>query len=131
MKKLILLLIISIANIGYAQLALKDDSITVKNESPNNGKLDSNKFKELNGFSKYSGTIQGFSSYCKYDLNSQKLFYNNFTNKISLLNLTKEENDMLNNSFKSSANEVKKTGIPNLTCDKFKQEFDKIISTLK
>lgn len=130
MKKYLLILL-TILNINaMAQITLKDDSMTFKNEKPTNGKLDSNKFRDLNGFSKYSGTIQGFAGYCNFSLQSQQLFYNNFMNKISSLNLSQEEFDIINNSFKQSAYEIKKNGINGLTCDKFQTDFNKIIKDI-
>ena len=114
-----------------AQITLKDDSMTFKNETPTMGRLDSQKFKDLNGFSKYSGTIQGFSGYCNFPIESQKIFYNNFIKKITSLNLSQEEFEIINNSFKQSAYEIKKNGINGLTCEKFKDDFDKIIKDIK
>lgn len=130
MKKYLTVLLAILSMNVMAQITLKDDSITVKNEKPINGKLDSKQFADLNGFSKYSGTIQGFSGYCNFPLESQKLFYDNFMNKITHLNLSQEEFDIINNSFKQSAYDIKKNGINGLSCEKFKTDFDKIIKDI-
>lgn len=129
MKKILLLLAVLSTNV-FAQINLKDDSITFKSERPSNGVLSAENFDKLNGFTKYSGTIQGFSGYCQYSNESQKSFYENFFRKISNLKLSTEEAEIIANSFKQSAYEVRKNGIPNLTCDKFKPEFDKIIKEI-
>lgn len=113
-----------------AQITLKDDSITYKNEQTENGRLSSDKFKELNGFSRYSGTIQGFSGYCNFPVDSQKLFYDNFMKRILSLNLSQNEFEIIQNSFKQSTYEIKKNGINGLSCDKFKGDFDKIIDSI-
>jgi hypothetical protein len=131
MKKYILILLTILSVNTMAQITLKDDSITFKNEIPSNGTLDSKKFKDLNGFSKYSGTIQGFSGYCNFPIENQKIFYDNFMKKIISLNLSSEEFEIINNSFKQSAYEIKKNGINGLTCEKFKEDFDKIIKYIK
>jgi len=131
MKKYVAIFLTILSINAMAQITLKDDSVTYKNEKPTNGKLDANKFKDLNGFSKYSGTIQGFSGYCNFPVESQKLFYNNFMSKIKTINLSQEEFDIINNSFKQSAYEIRKNGITGLTCDKFKEDFDKIIKEIK
>lgn len=130
MKKLILILAIVSTN-SFAQLQLKDDSVTYKDELPKNSILSVQKFKELNGLSKYNGTIQGFSSFCKFPVESQKKFYDNFINKVTNLKLSKEENEIIDNSFKQSAYEVKKNGINGLKCEKFKVDFDKIIKDIE
>lgn len=129
MKKTLLIIAIISTN-AVAQINLKDDSVTFKNERPTNGVLSSENFDKLNGFSKYSGTIQGFSAYCKYPVESQKIFYDNFFKKISNLNLKKEEIEIITNSFKQSAYEIRKNGIADLSCDKFKVEFEKIIKEI-
>lgn len=131
MKKYIVVLISVLSMNAMAQITLKDDSTTYKNEQPNNGRLSPEKFKELNGFSRYSGTIQGFSGYCNFPVESQKLFYDNFMKRILSLNLTKDEFEIVENSFKQSTYEIKKNGITGLTCEKFKNDFDKIIDSIK
>lgn len=130
MKKYILVLISLLSMNAIAQITLKDDSTTYKSEQPQNGKLSPDKFKELNGFSKYSGTIQGFSGYCNFPVDSQKLFYEAFMKKIISLNLTKNEFEIIESSFKQSTYEIKQKGINGLTCDKFKPDFDKIIESI-
>lgn len=130
MKKYILILFSLLSMNSMAQISLKDDSITYKNAQPDNGRLSAEKFKELNGFSKYSGTIQGFSGYCNFPLDTQKIFYENFMKKIVSLNLTKNEFEVIESSFKQSTYEIKKNGINGLTCDKFKNDFDKIITNI-
>lgn len=130
MKKYLIILLSLLSVNAIAQITLKDDSQTLKNEKQKNGKISSNKFSELNGFSKYSGTIQGFSGYCNFPTEAQKVFYEHFMKKISNLNISKEEFDILNNSFKDTAYEVKRDGINGLSCDKFKIEFDKIIKDI-
>lgn len=114
-----------------AQINLTDDSVTLKTENVTNGNLTQEKFKELNGFSKYSGTIQGFSGYCNFSEEFQRDFYNDFVKKVKSVNLTKEESDIINQSFTQSAYEVKKNGINGLSCDKFKNDFEKIIAEIK
>ncbi len=132
MKKINILIILGLlcTNV-FAQITLKDDSTTFKSEIPKSGKLNSEQFKKLNGFSKYSGTIQGFSGYCNYSSDDQKLFYSNFHNQILNLNLSTEENEILFNSFKQSAYEIKEKGINGVSCDKFKDDFSKIISDIR
>lgn len=132
MKKINILILLGLLSTNvFAQITLKDDSTTFKSEIPKNGKLNSDQFKKLNGFSKYSGTIQGFSGYCNYSSDDQKLFYSNFHNQILNLNLSTEENEILFNSFKQSAYEIKEKGINGVSCDKFKDDFSKIISDIK
>lgn len=132
MKKINILILLGLLSTNvFAQITLKDDSTTFKSEIPKNGKLNSDQFKKLNGFSKYSGTIQGFSGYCNYSSDDQKLFYSNFRNRILNLNLSTEENEILFNSFKQSAYEIKEKGINGVSCDKFKDDFSKIISDIK
>ena len=75
--------------------------------------------------------IKGFSGFCNFPKESQKIFYDNFVKKITDLNLTKEENDLINLSFKETAYEIKKNGIKGLTCEKFKEDFEKIIKEIK
>lgn len=129
MKKLMLILAVVTTN-SFAQISLKDDSITYKNETPSKGVLSTEKFQELNGFTKYTATIQGFSGFCKFSEDYQKVFYNNFIQKITNLKLSKEENEIINNSFKQVAYDIKKNGIEGLTCDKFKPDFEKIIKEI-
>lgn len=131
MKKINILIILGLlcTNV-FAQITLKDDSTTFKSETPKNGKLTSSDFQKINGFSKYSGTIQGFSGYCKYSNEDQKLFYDNFIKQIIKLNLSSEENEILFNSFKQSAYEIREKGINGLTCEKFKDDFTKIIKEI-
>lgn len=131
MKKIMIGLLMVCSMNAFAQLSLKDDSVTFKDEKPNNGILSSEKFKELNGFTKYSGTIQGFSGYCQYPAESQKIFYDNYMRKIANINLSKDELEIITNSFKQTAYEIKKNGINGLSCDKFKPDFEKIIKDIK
>ena len=132
MKKINILILLGLLSTNvFAQITLKDDSTTFKSETPKNGKLNSDQFTKLNGFSKYSGTIQGLSGYCNYSNDDQKLFYSNFHNQILKLNLSTEENEILFNSFKQSAYEIKEKGVNGLSCDKFKDEFSKIINDIK
>ena len=134
MKKLLLILALTIISTispnSFAQLSLKDDSSTFKEENPIGGKLSAEKFKEINGLSRYSGTIQGFSGFCKFPIDSQKVFYNYFVERITSLKLTKEENEIINNSFKQITYDVRKNGINGLTCEKFKPDFEKIIKEI-
>lgn len=129
MKKLILILAIISTN-SFAQLSLKDNSSTFKDKSPLNGTLSAEKFKEIKGFSKYSGTIQGFAGFCKFSVDSQKIFYNYFVQRVTNLKLSKEENEIINTSFQQSAYEVRKDGINGLTCEKFKSDFEKIMKDI-
>jgi len=132
MKKINMLILLSLlCSNGFAQITLKDDSTTYKNETPKNGKLNSIEFQKLNGFTKYSGTIQGFSGYCKYSNDDQKLFYDNYYKQVLKLNLSNEENEILFNSFKQTAYEIREKGINGLSCEKFKDDFDKIIKEIK
>lgn len=132
MKKMNMLILLGLLSTNvFAQITLKDDSTTFKNEMPKNGKLSVTEFKKVNGFSKYSGTIQGFSGYCKYSSEDQKLFYDNFYKQVLKLSLSDEENEILFNSFKQSAYEIKEKGISGLSCDKFKDDFEKIIKEIK
>lgn len=132
MKKINMLILLGLLSSNvFAQITLKDDSTTFKSEIPKSGKLNSEQFKKLNGFSKYSGTIQGFSGYCNYSSEDQKLFYDNFYKQVLKLSLSDEENEILFNSFKHSAYEIKEKGINGLSCEKFKDEFSKIINDIK
>lgn len=131
LKTLFIIALTITFNFSQAQIKLKDDSIHPAQKDQN---MSATNYQNLLGYSRYTATILGYADSCNFSKEDQKLVYDYFFNKINTLNLTDFQTKELTGQFFETAHSAKDLGVSNshLTCGKFKNEFDKIVtSTIK
>jgi len=90
---------------------------------------------EISNFGKYQANIIAFASLCKFSEDSIKIINDAYFMKLNQFNLTEPEKSDLAKEYKTEFEKVVDTHVgkteQQLSCSKFKVEYDKIIEFLK
>lgn len=134
MKKiLVFITLISLINISHAQLSFSNqDNSNSDNNLSNISNLEKNpQMKNILEIIKYNAAISGYAITCKEnpeDILQIKTF---LFNQLKPLHLNDTNTQNLNNLFVDYQNKISKKPMSDVECFNFKQQFSKIISTIK
>lgn len=126
MKKLIFLMGVIFNVSVFAQISLPENKTL--SDKPNKPQLN-----QISNYGQYNAKVIAFAYVCKFTKEESELIYNSYFNTLQRFNLTSEEFKSVSQDYQKAYTDVlgdNKEGKVT-DCDKFKIEYDKIITYLK